>query len=290
MKNLQINIKTGLVLASFFVIMIFCTDTYGQVTKEWETQSLFMAPESVVFDANHNCLYVSNFNDEGGFLKQADTLYNECISKLNLEGKVQEFRWIDGLHNPTGITLFNNKLYIVEREGLAIVNIEKQKIEKRIPVENAVFLNDIAIDSEGVVYISDTFKPCIHRIKDEKSEVWYSDSLMNSSNGLIIDNHHLLVGNRGVENLLSVSLIDKKAKIIANELMDNIDGIKKNNNGYLISWKSELYIMEHGNKRLLYKLDNNNDFLADFDFIKERNLIIIPQLLSNKIVALNLND
>jgi sugar lactone lactonase YvrE len=290
MKKLRFNNKIVLGFISFLFMMLSYTDTYCQVTKEWETESVFLAPESIVFDSIRNCLYVSNFNDERGFLKKADTLRNECISKLDMDGNVQEFRWIDFLHNPTGITIFNDKLYIVVREGLIIVDIETQEIEKRIPVIGASFLNDIAVDKDGTIYISDTFKPCIHRIKNEKCEVWYSDSLMNSSNGLIIDNNNLLVGNRGAENLLSISLTDKTTKIISNEISDNIDGIKKCNNGYLLSWKSALYIFEQGNKKLLYELDDKNDFLADFEFIKERKLIIIPQLMSNKVIALKLDD
>ncbi len=279
-----------LVFVTILFMMLTSTDICSQVNKEWETNSVFLAPESIVFDSIRNCLYVSNFNDKSGFLKKADTLRNECISKLDLNGNVQEFRWIDGMHNPTGITIFEDILYIVEREGVVIVNIEKQKVEKRIPVTGACFLNDIAVDKDGTIYISDTFKPCIHRIINGKSEVWYSDSLMNSSNGLLIDNNHLLVGNRGAENLLSISLADITTKIIANNLSDNIDGIKKLNNNYLLSWKSELFILKQGSKKLLFELDNQNDFLADFEFIRERNLIIIPQLMSNKIIALRLDD
>ncbi len=288
MNRLRFKSKIVLVFVSFLFITLSNTDTNCQVTKEWETESIFLAPESVVFDSIRNCLYVSNFNDEGGFINKTDTLRNECISKLDMEGNVLEFRWIDDLHNPTGITIFDDKLYIVEREGLIIVNIENQEIEKRIPVTGASFLNDIAVNIDGTVYISDTFKSCVYRIKNEKSEVWYSDSLMNSSNGLLIENNHLFVGNRGEENLLSISLADTTTEIIANNLSDNIDGIKKLNDSFLLSWNSELFILEQGNKKLLYELDNKNDFLADFEFIKERKLIIIPQLMSNKVVAFRL--
>ncbi len=290
MKNLSFNKKMVLGLALSFVIVMSSTDTYSQLTKVWETESVFMAPESVVFDSIRNCLYVSHYNDEGGFKRTENLLHNECISKLDINGNIQKYKWIDSLHNPTGITIFNDKLYIVEREGVTIVNIENQKVENQIPVFGAVFLNDIVVDIDGTIYISDTFKPCIHRIKDKKSEIWYSDSLLNSPNGLLIENNRLLVGNRGNENLLSISLPDKTTKIIANELSDNIDGIKKYNNGYLLSWKSELYILNQGNKKVLYELDNKNDFLADFEYIKELNLIIIPQLISNKVIALKFDD
>jgi len=226
MKKPNFNKKIVLGFVFFLVNLMLGTEIYGQVTKVWETQDVFMAPESVVFDSTRNCLYVSNYNDEGGFQIKKDSLRNECISKLDLDGNIQDFRWIDSLHNPTGITIFNNKLYIVEREWVTIVNIENKAVENRIPVVGAVFLNDIVVDKDGTIYISDTFKPCIHRIKNMKSEVWYSDSLMNSPNGLLIEDNHLLVGNRDKANLLSISLIDLKTKIIAKDLSDNIDGIK----------------------------------------------------------------
>ena len=54
-------------------------------------------------------LYVSNFNDEGGLIKKPNTLRNECISKLVPEGKLEELRWIDHLHNPTGMTIFERQ-------------------------------------------------------------------------------------------------------------------------------------------------------------------------------------
>lgn len=290
MKKLSFNKKIVLGIASFLVMMMLGADIYSQVAKVWETQDVFMAPESVVFDSIRNCLYVSNYNDEGGFQVKEASLRNECISKLDLDGNIQNFRWIDSLHNPTGIIIFNDKLYVVEREGVAIVNIENQEVENRIPVVGAAFLNDIVVDKDGTIYISDTFKPCIHRIKNKKSEEWYSDSLMISPNGLLIENNYLLVGTRGKANLLSISLIDLKTKIIAKDLSDNIDGIKKLNDNYLLSWNSELYKLEHSVKKLLFELDNKNDFLADFEFIKELKLIIIPQLISDKVIALKLDD
>lgn len=277
-------------VACFLLFLLFSTASYCQVSKAWETEQVFLAPESVVFDAARNCLYVSNFNDEGGFLKKADTLRNECISKLDTDGHILELRWIDGLHNPTGITIFDDKLYIAEREGVVIVNVEQQKIERRIPVDEANFLNDIVVDSAGAIYLSDTFRPCIHRVVNGKSEVWYSDSLMNATNGLWIDRTHLYVGNRGAENLLAIALADKTTEVIANNLSDNIDGIKKLEDRFLLSWKSELYMWEQGRKKMLYALDDDKDFLADFEYIEALHMIIIPQLISNKVIALRLSD
>ncbi len=259
-----------------------------QINKEWETQQIFHAPESVVYDAKRNCLYVGSLNDKDGFIKTKDSLRNEYISKLDLDGNILKLKWLDCLRNTAGLTIFNDKLYIVERDGVSIANIEKAQIEQKILITDTGFLNDIVVDSDGTVYISDSFKSCIYRIKNGQSEVWYADSLMDSTNGILIDNNHLIVGNKGTENLLSISLTDKTAKVIADNLSVNIDGIKKYNNGYLLSWKSELYIFENGQKRVLLNLNDKNDFIADFEFIEKKNLIIIPLLMSNKVMALKI--
>lgn len=107
---------------------------------------------------------------------------------------------------------------------------------------------------------------------------------------MLIDNDQLLVGNKGAENLLSISLIDKKIKVIAKDLSGNIDGLKKIDNTYVCSWKSILFTINQNKKNVLYKSKIKKDFLADFEFIEKYNLIIIPQLMSNKVIALKLDE
>lgn len=278
-------------LIAILIVMLSFTNAKCQLEKVWETDAIFLAPESVVFDAADQCLYVSNFNDQGGFRQKNDTLHNECISKLGLDGKIQELRWIDNLLAPTGLAIYKNKLYIVERGGLSIANIEKREIERRIPIAGAKFLNDVVIAKNGTVYISDSNNHCIYKIENGKSEIWYSDTLMNNPNGLFIDKKNLLVGNRSEANLISISMTDKTVKKIAENISVNIDGIKRYQDGYLFSWRTKLSILGADNKpSLLLKSDTENDFLADFEFIKKSKLIIIPTLLTNKVVAYKISD
>ncbi len=275
------------VTTTLLVLMFSYSNTFCQVTKEWETESVFLAPESVVYDSLNNCLYVSNFNDKGGFRKKDDNLYNECISKLSMNGDIEELRWIDGLLGPTGLAIYNNNLFIVERNALCIASINKAKIEKRIFIDEAGLPNDIAIDKNGIAYISDSNNNCIYRIKNGSCEIWYSDSLLNTTNGLYLDNDILYAGNRGNANLISISLTDKTTKIIAKNISDNIDGIKKIKDSFLLSWRTELYSFEPDNtQNVLYQPDVEKDFLADFEYIPQVHLIIIPTLLTNKIIAL----
>lgn len=70
---------------------------------------------------------------------------------------------------------------------------------------------------------------------------------------------------------------------------ENIDGIKKINNDILVSWRSELFLIDsNATKTVFNKSINEKDFLADFEFIMIENLIVILTLLTNKIIALKL--
>ncbi|MEM6805396.1 MAG: hypothetical protein AAF696_28620 [Bacteroidota bacterium] len=289
MKKITVNSQRLIGLISFLLIMLAFSMAKAQVKTIWETDSLFFAPECVVYDSVNKCIYVSNYNDKGGFRKKEDMLYDECISKIDMNGKLQEMKWIDNLMGPTGLAIYNQKLFIVERDGLSIVDIAQRKVQGKIIIEGAKFLNDIAIDKDGRAYISDTDNNCIYKIEQGKSSIWFSGDILDRPNGLYIDNDKLLVGLSGKANLLSLSLSDKKIEAIATGVSDYIDGINKLNNQYLLSWKSELYIVGDNNaKSVLF--ESEKDFLADFDFIKKDKLVIIPALLTNKVIALKLED
>lgn len=275
---------------SFIAFTLLCMDVQCQVSKQWETDSIFFAPESIVYDSINKCMYVSNFNDKGGFRDKDDILRDEFISKIDLDGHVQEIKFIDSLIGPTGVAIYKNKLFIVERDGLSIADIHLRKIVKKIFIQNAGFLNDIAVDNNGISYISDTRKSCIYKVDNYKSEVWYSNDSIKGPNGLLVHKNNLIVGNKNNGNLISISLNDKKVNIIGSNISNNIDGIKKIADQFILSWKSKLYLLKSKNeKEILYQLENKKDFLADFEFINELDLIVIPRLLTNKIIALEMS-
>ena len=197
-----------IVLTMIFAVILFSsfTDNNIKLSKIWESESVFMTPESVVFDSLRNCLYVSNFNDKGGFRKRADTISDECISKVDLDGNVIEMRWVDNLLGPCGITIFKDTLYAVERNCLTLINIDKHSIIKRISIDNSDFLNDLAIDKNGNIYVSDTGdNGIIYKITNCEVNVWLQDTLLHNTNGLYMDNDNLIIGNQGNATLLSVS-------------------------------------------------------------------------------------
>jgi len=127
-----LNIKSRkLILTILSVLLItFTLDGFGQVlTKVWETDSLLDLPESAIFDAKNNLIYVSNI---GGKFSRHDG--NGFISKLDLNGNIVDLKWATGFDSPQGLGLFNNKLYVADMNRVLVVDIQTGKIEKEFRI------------------------------------------------------------------------------------------------------------------------------------------------------------
>ncbi len=87
------------------------------------------------------------------------------ISQIGLDGKTIKRDWVTGLTAPKGLGLYKNLLYAAEPTTVAVIDVNKAAIIQRIPVEGAQLLNDITVDSKGIVYVSDTKTNKVHELK-----------------------------------------------------------------------------------------------------------------------------
>jgi len=261
-----------------------------KLTKAWETDSVFFMPESAVYDSIRGYIYISNVNYKGeGEIGR--TKFNECISRLEPDGKITDLRWIDSLLGPAGITIYNDRLYAVERGFLAEINIQNHKIIKHYPIPDFGFPNDIAFDKSGIAYITDSEKNCIYRFDGESVEKWLSDSLFSGINGLFMITDTLIVGNSGNNSLLAVTIADKKVVSIALNAIKFVDGIVRTNHQFIITGGTRIKLLDaNGNCTELMASNNDKEWYADIYFIKIRRLLIIPTLFTNRVVAFKLSD
>jgi DNA-binding beta-propeller fold protein YncE len=270
------------------LIIIFLLGTtlasYSQFQLIWLNDSSFKSPESVAYDANNKCLYVSNFNKVPG----EGEMYNEdYISKVDLNGKVLVQKFIKNLTAPTGISVSNHRLYIVERNGIVKFNLETGKIENRFWVPKTFFLNDIDADSIGTIYFSDSGRDIIYRIKNNKLEKWLESDEIPEINGVFLDGDKLIVAANGDSTLKSINIIDKKVTTIAHFKKGILDGIKKIGNDYLVShFEGNLYrVKQNGEVSELLNSRNEKIFCADFEYIDELKLLVVPALWNSMLIC-----
>jgi sugar lactone lactonase YvrE len=257
--------------------------------KLWETGSSFKIPESIAFDAKRNCFYVSNYDGYTPSNNQG----KQSVSKVSLDGKAVNLEWASGLNNPTGLAIYRERLFVVERRNLVEIDLDSGAIIGRHPVPQPGFLNDVAVDDSGNLYISDSSKHVIYRYSDGVIAEWIKDEEIRSPNGLHVLGKKLIVGNNGDHCLKAVDCATKKIAAVVNLGPGIIDGIQSDKKGNLFvsQWEGKLFrISPEGTKEKLLDLSVLKTNTADFAYSEERGLVMIPTYTSNKVLVFQLKD
>ncbi len=254
----------------------------AQLTKLWESDTIFKGPESVAYDEVRNCLYISNYNK----YPKNGMIYNEdYITKIDLKGIILENKFVTHLTCPTGICVLNDQLYIVERFGVVVFDLKQNKVETRYRINEPGFLNDISVNENGDIYVSVSDGDVIYRIKDGKVEKWITGVEVDKTNGVLVDGDKLILGVNSDSTLKSVSFENKEINTIATLHAGIIDGIKKCGTNYLVShYNGNLYLVKkNGEVTELLNTRPSEIKCADFEYIESMNLLIIPALRNNKV-------
>ena len=264
---------------------------YESAAEVWVTPDTFLTPESVLKDPGRDILYVSSFDND--YARKPEP--SGYISRLSLEGKILEQRWVDGLHAPTGMDSWMDTLYVAEREHLLAIDMATGEIAGRWAIPDPVFPNDLVIDDQGTVYISDTrtddwADSRIYRFKDGRFDIFANEGI-SRANGLWIHDGWLIVGSSGDGLLKRVDLATGRVETIISLGAGIIDGIRVDGEGnYLVShWEGQLYRIspDGGVVELLDALPEGWN-TADFEYLPEEHLILIPTFLDNRVRAIRI--
>lgn len=254
-----------------------------QLTQQWATLQTLKVPESVLYDANRDVLFVSNIN--GSPLEKNGKGF---ISKVTLSGEIETLEWVIGLNAPKGSGIWQNKFYVTDIDELVEIDIEAGEITNKYPAENAVFLNDITVDDLGNVYVSDMSaeNSVIYKFSEGKLEVWLQDEQISRPNGLFVQKDKLFVGTAD-GFLKTIDLTDKSIATFA-ETGFGIDGVQSDGKGnFLVSdWQGKTaFVRSTGEVKELLNTTDSNINSADIEFIPEKQLLLIPTFFDNRVLA-----
>ncbi|MBT3244848.1 MAG: hypothetical protein HN352_17010 [Bacteroidetes bacterium] len=250
------------------------------MTKLWELPYQLDYPESAEYDPIREVIYVSNN------LKRP----TESISKISLGGEIIEKDWVKGLYAPTGLKLAGDKLYVVERRAVAVIDITSGEIEKRIILPGPVFPNDITGTDDGsVLYVSDGGQNAIYKIEEGEAGIWMQGGVLIQPNGLYLNGDILLVGCSGYPALLEINIKTQASKtldtLFPGAVMDGIQ-VTKSGNILYSDWNGHLFKRApSGETTEILNTSTAGIQLADFKWIEEKNLLIIPSLYDNRVMC-----
>jgi hypothetical protein len=181
---------------------------------------------------------------------------------------------------------------VVERGHLAEIDIRAGKILKKHAIPGAGFPNDAAVSPAGDVFISDSQKNTIYRFRNGTVEVWLQSDRIPNPNGLLAERDRLIVGTSGDGCFKSVDLSGKSVRTLLRLGAGSVmDGIKPDGHGHYLmgDWTGTIYRVSSSGARV--KLLDTRDAkinLADFEYIADRGLVVIPTLDGNMVMAYKL--
>lgn len=202
------------------------------------TVSELMMPESAIAHPDGR-VFVTEI---GEFGKDGDGK----VTVVNTDGSTATL--VDGLNDPKGIDMFDNVLYVADNDQLVKITLDSQAevIAKAGDFPGkAVFLNDIEIDGNGNVFISDSGddngkNAGIYKVTPTGaiSEVINDKSGIKRPNGLLNDGvNQMLVADFGTGDLFTLDMASGKV-VKVNQGFGGADGLVRDANGllYVSDW------------------------------------------------------
>lgn len=257
------------------------------------------APESVLYDADQDVLFVSNVNG-----KPFDADGNGFISKLDGEGKVVALKFVDGtkagtpLDAPKGMTIVGDVLYVADITWIRMFDRKSGAAKGKIAIKGATFLNDLSADPNGTVYVTDSgWKPGEKGFDPTGTDaVWkiapkvvtpaplLRDKALAGPNGIVATADGVWVDTWAGE-LIHLGPDGKKlASSKAPKGM--LDGLVLLPDGTIAvsSWEGKaVYHGKPGGE--LVAVVENVESPADIGYDSKRKRLVIPQMMLNQVAA-----
>ena len=275
--------KAILIVMVFAALIVSAPLNAQKLEKVWETKVDLRTPESVLFDEDRDVMYVANINGD-----PSEKNGSGFISILNSDGSEKTLEWVKNLNAPKGMALKEGKLYVSDIDQLVEIDIKSGKVLQKYDAPGAVFLNDVAVCGNGIVFVSDTRTAKIHALIDGKFTVWMEGSPLENPNGLFTEGGKLFIGDN---NIYEVDVKTKEIKKIISEA-GGVDGLEKTNKGEFVfsNWPGRIFIHRDGKNVKLLDTTEKEINTADLDFSKKHNLVLVPTFFDNRIVAYRIAD
>ena len=226
------------------------------------------------------------------------------VSKLAADGSMIDSRWATNIRNPMGMRVSGKRLWVNNITEIIGINLDDPSDRIIYSIDDAILLNDLATDSSGYAYLSDSTNSRVVRVDLATGEnSTYMSTLPSSPNGLLVHGDRLYIASWGIMSeqpeeraewitktagdLYWVSLkeSEKVRHIVASEL-GNLDGVEIDQQGnlYASDWENgKLYKISSSNKTVI-ELGQYKQGLADLGLNSLTGELVLPIMLSSEVL------
>ena len=287
------------------VVVLACGLVYGlaacgdssnfTVTEVWDRDG-FPTPESALYDEQRDVTYVSLI--DGGPVDKNGT---GRIVVIDEEGRITSTLARD-LHAPKGMALYRGTLYVSDIDRIASIDV-RNSTTRFIPVAGSKFLNDVEVDDDGLVYVSDMLTGIIHTLPHGEgvgSLGRLSSTGIAHPNGLFWDGQSMLIASWGepmnddftTQNPGRMYRYEPKSgkTSVISEGFGNLDGIAIDEEGHILvtDWiAGGLFMYVGGTAQRIIDLPSGS---ADLGYHRSGDFFIIPLMKDNRLLALKVEE
>ncbi|MEM5527404.1 hypothetical protein WN093_01115 [Gammaproteobacteria bacterium AS21] len=289
------------------IMSAFSWQSYGIASQQevavsaqlvWSVSG-FDQPESTVYLPDSDTYLVSNIN--GAPMELNAKGY---ISKVSSDGKILDRYWSQGFDAPKGMGYFNGQVYVADMQQLIQLDAKTGTVIKRYFAPSSKMLNDVAIDNEGNVFVSDLIAGGIYKLADGKFKQWMSAQDMPHPNGLTFNNNSLIIASWGRElqadfstkTLGRVSQLPsfdhlkseyRKTLITISDPIGNLDGIERFGDYFITNdWiNGKIFAVKAGRSKLILEAGKG---AADINIVN--NQLFVPMMMDNRLDVYRLNS
>ncbi len=253
--------------------------------KIWETDTVLITVESVIYDATNDVIYAACMSGESD-----DKDGIGFIAQLDKEGNVLSTEWVTGLDAPKGMAIHEGKLFVTDIDVIREIDIASGEVTATYEVEGAEFLNDADVDAEGNVYVSGMRTNRLIKLSNGEVSV-FMDSVA-APNGIFSDGEDLITAYWDEQKIKRINTSTMEVTEIAGGL-ENPDGVEAvGDGGYLVSaWNGKVsYVSPDGEVALILDTTAEEVSAADIEYVPELKLLLVPTFFGNSVVAYQLSN
>lgn len=243
-----------------------------------------LQPEAVRYDPETDAWFISNFNgagsgrDANGFITKVDAESGELTSEFIVGGD-------QPLHAPRGMYIVDNVLWVADVDG--VHGFDKHSGEQLEFVDFSMFehgfLNDVAADRNGGIYVTETGGGRVFKIIDNEPGIWLSD--IPNPNGITFDDSTgaLLLAPWDEGDFISlVDLATDSLTVLIEQDGSKIDGIESHKGRLILAAQSDSTIKIYEGAELVGSIKTDGK-PADIGIDTRRNRIAVPYIALNRV-------